>query len=577
MSNQQALVVFLRALVAAKKSLALYPPGSETAMAWIERLRRSLDDAFRQGLIFPIRVARDSFVWAGGELPTTDRAWKGLRFEMQSGGIGELSRGPSVENWELQAMRELLNKPTEQLASITAAHSYLRDRAVVRVSVGGAGLGGLPVSPDLDTGWGTGTEESGSGASLAGTDGDTLDLLVESILELVDKRFESLAYDRTGLLEWFQTVSRGGRVDRLYAAVNMLGAMAQGSGDREVRARTTFEALMLLPDATLAPFFTDCLLPGAASDLTAFNLLTQVTEDELRGIARHVPRERLVALTTELLEYPWEEGKRLRLLEAITLTLEPGAGAWASPAGPGPSNVSLVVDLLRREPPMGPMDVATEYLRFAGPEGVEVFTALLAEEPHRRVRIRMCEVLARVGAPAIPPLLSRLADKRWFVVRNALYTLRKIGHASVFPAIVAVLEHPDPRVRLEAVRVAVQVGGAAARAPGLRPVHDPDASGRPAAISAVGAPGNDGAVPELRKVLLGSGARSEDDAEVQLGTIRALASIGTSAALSVLEAAVSRRTWFWRRAERRVRDLAAQTLSARKPRARVSPKAVDDR
>ena len=88
---------------------------------------------------------------------------------------------------------------------------------------------------------------------------------------------------------------------------------------------------------------------------------------------------------------------------------------------------------------------------------------------------------------------------------------------------------------------------------------------------------SDGAVPELRKVLLGSGARSEDDAEVQLGTIRALASIGTSAALSVLEAAVSRRAWFWRRAERRVRDLAAQTLSARKPRARVSPKAVDDR
>src|SRR5437879_9300834 len=89
MSNQQALVVFLRALVAAKKSLALYPPGSETAMAWIERLRRSLDDAFRQGLIFPIRVDRDSCAWAGGELPTTDRALKGLRYEMQSRGIGE--------------------------------------------------------------------------------------------------------------------------------------------------------------------------------------------------------------------------------------------------------------------------------------------------------------------------------------------------------------------------------------------------------------------------------------------------------------------------------------------------------
>src|SRR5437762_809160 len=675
MSNQQALVVFLRALLAAKKSLALYPPESDAAKAWIERLRRSLDDAFRQGLIFPIRLGRDRFAWAGGELRTTDRALKGLQFEMQSRGIIELSIEPSVENWELQALLELLNKPVKQFASITAANGYLRDRAVVHVSIAGPGLGGLPGPPGHSgLGWGTGTEESGSGAGsgamLGGTDADALELLVESILKMVDERFQSLAYDRSGLLEWFQTISRGGRVDALYAAVIMLGAMARGSGDREVRARTTLEALMLLPDATLGPFFTDHLLPGAASDLTAFNLLTQVTEDELRQIARHVPRERLVALTTELLEYPWEEGKRLRLLEAITLTLERGTELGAPPAGPAPlshkdplllelrqeimdacrpdmllarsadvllaligsvqpadspgfavdslaeiarealaggqpdlalrvlrsvaadpptstalirgklaghSHVSLLVDLLRRDPPTGPMDVASEYLRLPGPEGAEAFTALLAEEPHRRIRIRMCEVLARVGVPAIPSLLSRLNDKRWFVVRNALYTLRKIGHASAFPAIVPVLEHPHPRVRVEAVRVAFHVGGAGARAPLLRRVHDPDTSVRRAAISAVGVPGNDTAVPELRKVLLGSGARSEDDAEVQLETIRALASIGTSAALEVLEATVSRRTWFWKRADRRVRDLAAETLSGRKPRTRVSPEAVDDR
>src|SRR5207247_679344 len=176
MSNQQALLVFLRALLAAKKSLALYPPTSEAATAWIERLRRSLDDAFRQGLIFPIRVGRDRFTWAGGELPTTDPALKGLRFEMQSRGIAELSIEPSVENWELQAMLEVLNKPVKQFASITAARNYLRDRAVVRVSVGAPGLAGLPAPPgNLDVGCSTGTEESGSGPILRGTGADTLD------------------------------------------------------------------------------------------------------------------------------------------------------------------------------------------------------------------------------------------------------------------------------------------------------------------------------------------------------------------------------------------------------------------
>src|SRR5437762_3158292 len=608
MSNQQALVVFLRALLAAKKSLALYPPESDAAKAWIERLRRSLDDAFRQGLIFPIRLGRDRFAWAGGELRTTDRALKGLQFEMQSRGIIELSIEPSVENWELQALLELLNKPVKQFASITAANGYLRDRAVVHVSIAGPGLGGLPGPPGHSgLGWGTGTEESGSGAGsgamLGGTDADALELLVESILKMVDERFQSLAYDRSGLLEWFQTISRGGRVDALYAAVIMLGAMARGSGDREVRARTTLEALMLLPDATLGPFFTDHLLPGAASDLTAFNLLTQVTEDELRQIARHVPRERLVALIGSV--HPGEytgfaaealgeiarealagdqADLALRVLRSVAIDATHEVSRESATRTAlirrklaEHSHVSLVANLLRREPPTGPMEFAPEYLRLAGPEAVEVFTALLADEPHRRVRIRMCEVLARVGVPAIPPLLSRLGDQRWFVVRNALYTLRKIGHASAFPAIVPVLEHAHARVRLEAVRVAIQVGGPAARAPVLRRVHDPDTSVKRAAISAVGTPGNDAAVSALRKVLLGSGARSEDDAEVQFDTIRALAAIGTPAALDVLKATVSRRAWFWKRADRRVRDLAEQTLGGGTPRARVSPEAVDDR
>ena len=78
-------------------------------------------------------------------------------------------------------------------------------------------------------------------------------------------------------------------------------------------------------------------------------------------------------------------------------------------------------------------------------------------------------------------------------------------------------------------------------------------------------------------MLLGSGARSEDDAEVQFDTIRALAAIGTPAALDVLKATVSRRAWFWKRADRRVRDLAEQTLGGGTPRARVSPEAVDER
>src|SRR6266850_321624 len=561
MSNQQALLLFLRALLAAKKSLALYPPASEAATGWIERLRRSLDDAFRQGLIFPIRVGRDRFSWPGGEVAVTDQALKGLRFEMQSRGILELSIEPSVEHWELRAMLELLNKPVEQFASLTAARNYLRDRAVVHVSVSAPGLGGLPATPgSLDLGWGTGTDESGSGAMLPGADADALDLLVESILKSIDARLE---------YPWEE-----GKRQRLLEAITLTlerdadpGASPAGPSLLSHSDPLLLELRQEIMDAcrpeVLLARSADVLLAlvssshRAESPEFAFDALAEIAREALAGgqpdLALRVLRSVATDATPEASQNP-----------PTPTTLFRGKVA-------GHSHVSLIVDLLRRDPPTGPMDIATEYLRLAGPEGMEVFTALLAEQPHRRIRIRMCEVLARLGVPAIPSLLSRLDDKRWFAVRNALYTLRKIGHASAFPAIVAVLEHPHPRVRLEAMRAAIHVGGAAARAPLLRRVHDPDTSVQRTAIGAVSTPGNDAAVPELRKVLLGPGARSEDDAEVQLETIRALASIATPAALEVLEATVSRRPWFWKRADRRVRDLAVQTLDGRKPLASVSP------
>src|SRR5436190_20627080 len=97
MSNQAPLTLFLRALVAAKKSLALYPPASGTAMGWIERLRHSLADAFRQGLSFPIRVGLARFSWPRGELTTTDQGFKRRRIEMPSRGVAELSTGTAWE------------------------------------------------------------------------------------------------------------------------------------------------------------------------------------------------------------------------------------------------------------------------------------------------------------------------------------------------------------------------------------------------------------------------------------------------------------------------------------------------
>src|SRR5712692_2864451 len=114
MENPRTIAPFLRTLVAAKKSLLLYPPGSEMATTRVQQVRRSLDDFSAQNLVFPIRVDRDRLVWAGGDLVSTDPTIEALRLDLQAHGIAEFSIDSGVEDWEIREFLEFLNQSSEK-------------------------------------------------------------------------------------------------------------------------------------------------------------------------------------------------------------------------------------------------------------------------------------------------------------------------------------------------------------------------------------------------------------------------------------------------------------------------------
>lgn len=656
------LVAFLRALLAAKKSLNLYPPGSEMAAAWLGRLNDALRESLRQGLTFPIRVGRDRFLWAGEDLLTTDRNLELLRSELEVRGIAEFSIEPAVEKRELQAFLELLNLSPEALGSIAGAPAYLRDRDVLHVSVSVPALSGLSGAPEAPEGLAAGVIEDdvmppGTGPEVQP---EPADLFAEAVLEMVAERLSELTYDRVGLLEWFQGLSSRGQIDVLYTGIKTLGAMIEKSEDREVRMRSTLEAVLALPESTLAPLLTQYLVPLAARDLVTFNLLTRLTEDELAEIGRHVPQEQLVALTTELLEFPWEQAKRERFVEAVTLMVsrrsEVGAGplppgllpredpllmelrqeildacrsdtllersadvllalafhpdvedssgspvepledllaealergqrqlalrivqrvaagasvpqqaAWAEELrrkSGGRRHVSLMAAGLREDVSGSEIDAVAEYLRLAGQEAVQAFLALLGEEAARRVRLRMCRVLARFGPPVIPALIPGLRDERWFLARNILYILGQIGDRSALEHVVGALDHAHPSVRMEAVRAAGLIAGPAAAPLLARRLTDPDPNVCRTVIRWLGTLKNGETVAALRDLVAAPG-RSDSDLDVKQEALQALVSIGTPSALEVVEALAHRRARFWRGTERRVGEMAAAALAGR--------------
>jgi HEAT repeat protein len=174
----------------------------------------------------------------------------------------------------------------------------------------------------------------------------------------------------------------------------------------------------------------------------------------------------------------------------------------------------------------------------------------------------MCQVLAKVGPPAVPVLLEWLEDPRWFLVRNLVHVLGKIGDEAAFGPVVTLLGHPHARVRIEAVRAVAVIAPTRATTPLVGLVPDAEPEVRLEAVRALGALRRDEAVPVLRDVAAGA-SPGVADLTLRREAVEALAGVGTPAAREALESLARRRVWLWKRAERRLRDAAVTALAAR--------------
>jgi HEAT repeat protein len=494
---------------------------------------------------------------------------------------------------------------------------------------------------------------------------DALEAFADLIVAAVDEFLKDLVYDRDRLTAWFSATYSGGGLDAFYDGVRMLGASAEGSEDRDLRLRTILEAIFQLAPSTFASLVSERLIPTSPYDLVAFNLLTQVTEDELRLITLYVPQEKLMTLSSDLVEVPWETGKRQRLVEAVTWSLQRSGHTYEKtysipmpPEDPildsmreeivascspekllersieillslvfddtltgdqprpvealaqamhealsldkpdlcmgilreviarksegtarpeldktvaallrraaDPTMVAQIVEALRRTRTPEEVEIAVEYLRLIGEEGIEVFTELLASESEKRVRARMCEVLTRVGSSAISILGGHASDPRWFLARNVINILGKSRQPVAVAAVTAALDHPHPRVRIEAIRAALLIDSPGSVELILTRMNDPDPSVRRAVIHAVNRKGISGNISQLRKFVL-SPIQDDEDLETKVEAVLALATIGTNLARSVLVELADRPAGFFARGPRRLKGIAREALGRLSP------------
>ncbi|MEW6586727.1 MAG: HEAT repeat domain-containing protein [Nitrospirota bacterium] len=149
--------------------------------------------------------------------------------------------------------------------------------------------------------------------------------------------------------------------------------------------------------------------------------------------------------------------------------------------------------------------VLEEFVAYLEKNAIEPLVKYLGELKTIRARKSVIQALIVLGKKDIQAVAKALDDERWYVVRNIIYVLRKIGDRRATEYLLRTIRHGDIRVRKEGIRTLGELG-AREVIPALREcLSDPDSQIRIAAAKAFGGIGSEAS----RRVMLDQLASKE--------------------------------------------------------------------
>jgi HEAT repeat protein len=126
------------------------------------------------------------------------------------------------------------------------------------------------------------------------------------------------------------------------------------------------------------------------------------------------------------------------------------------------------------------------FVEFLDKNAVEPLVKYLGELKTVQARKHVIDALIILGKKDIHALSKGLVDSRWFVVRNIIYILRKIGDKRAVEYLLKTARHGDARVRKEVIKALGELGGTEGIQILRECLDDPDGQVRIAAAKAFG-------------------------------------------------------------------------------------------
>jgi HEAT repeat protein len=116
---------------------------------------------------------------------------------------------------------------------------------------------------------------------------------------------------------------------------------------------------------------------------------------------------------------------------------------------------------------------------------IPVLIRLLGYMDTISARKTVVNMLVVLGSADMSALTAALYDSRWYVVRNMVIVLRRIGDSQAKRHLLAITEHKDARVRREAVKALAEIGCNEVTELLRRALDDPDLSVRQFALGSL--------------------------------------------------------------------------------------------
>ncbi len=206
------------------------------------------------------------------------------------------------------------------------------------------------------------------------------------------------------------------------------------------------------------------------------------------------------------------------------------------------------------------LEEVNEYLILLQQNSIRPLINLLGELKNSKTRRVVCDALSEIGKNAVELFTPFIDDRRWFLVRNIVYILGRIGKEKALPHLQKAFNHEEIRVRREAVQALGLIGGPKAVSMLIKALADKDPRIRAMAAINLGRIGKNIGLAALLEVVQSKEFQKKEPAEMK-AFLDAIGMVGSNEALPVLQQLLERKSLFGMAKKDEIRPGVANTLA----------------